>query len=115
MRIAIPTDNLIDIAEHFGRCRYYIVLDENGEKIESIENTGQHMGGKGLPPEILKENNIDVLLCRGLGPRAVIMCQSFGIDVYVHPSKTVKEIFSLWKDNRLEKATEEDACQEHRK
>ena len=118
MKIVIPTDSkkgLDDkIAEHFGRCNTYTFLDENGKVIEIIDNTSEHMGGVGLPPELMKKHSANVLLCRGLGPRALNLCKDFGIEVYVQQAETVKEIFELWKNNKLQKASPEDVCEEHK-
>ncbi len=117
MRIVIPTDDNkgLDnaVAEHFGRCKTYTFLDENGNVVETIENTSEHMGGTGLPPELMKKHGANVLLCRGLGSRAIDLCKQFEIDVYVHPAETVREIYGLWKDNSIKKADIDDACKEH--
>ena len=118
MKIVIPTDSKKgiedNVAEHFGRCETYTFVDEEGKLIEVIDNTSQHMGGKGLPPELMKEHGADVLLCRGLGPRAIELCNGFGIDVYVCNAATVKEIFDLWKGKKIKKASMDMACQEHK-
>jgi len=75
MKIVIPTNDkkgLDDnIAEHFGRCSTYTFLNERGEVTEIIDNTSEHMGGTGLPPEIMKRHEANVLLCRDIGPRAI--------------------------------------------
>ncbi len=117
MRIAIPTDGrggLDDpVAEHFGRCETYTILDDDGNVLEVVKNTSEHMGGKGLPPQIMKENGADVLLCMGIGPRAISLCKELGIEVYVHRAKNVREIFRLWKDGKIKKAGMEDVCGEH--
>jgi len=114
MKIVIPTegnDGLNDkVSAHFGRCNTYTFIDENGKLIEIIKNTSEHMGGKGLPPELMKEHGADVLLCKGLGPKALDLCNQFGIKVYVYNADTVKQIFELWKNNKLEQADAEDAC-----
>jgi len=91
----------------------YTFLNEKGEVIEMIDNTSEHMGGIGLPPELMKKHGANILLCKGLGSKAISLCQELGIDVYVHQAETVKDIFDLWKDNKLEKAGLEDACKEH--
>jgi len=118
MKIVIPTDNKkgLDnkVAEHFGRCNTYTFLDEKGKVIEIIENTSEHMGGKGLPTELMKEHGANVLLCKGLGPRALNLCEQYRIGVYVCQAETVKEIFELWKNKRIKKASLEDVCEEHR-
>jgi predicted Fe-Mo cluster-binding NifX family protein len=114
MKVVIPTNSnngLNDtIANHFGRCKTYTFLDENGKVIEIIDNTSEHMGGKGLPPELMKKHGADILLCRDLGMRALKLCQELEIDVYTSDVETVKEIFNQWKENKLTKATSDDVC-----
>lgn len=118
MKIVIPTEGSLGIEEkvalHFGRCPTYTFLDENGNVLEVIENTSEHMGGQGLPPELMKKHGADILLCRDLGPRAISMCKELGIDVYTCQAETVKEIFELWKSKKLKKADESNACESHK-
>jgi len=118
MKIVIPTNSKKglkdDVAEHFGRCNTYTFLDENGKVIEIIKNTSEHMSGSGLPPELMKKHGANVLLCRGLGPRALDLCKQFGIKVYVYSVINVKEMFNLWKNNKIKKASSKDVCEEHR-
>jgi predicted Fe-Mo cluster-binding NifX family protein len=118
MKIVIPTDDTggikSKVAEHFGRCNTYTFLDEKGKVMEIINNTSEHMGGKGLPPELMKRHGANVLLCQGLGPRALSMCEEFGIEVFVDRATTVKEIYEKWKSKKLSKATANDVCEEHR-
>lgn len=115
MRIVIPTDNkkgLDDkVAEHFGRCLTYTFLNEKGEVLEIIDNTSEHCGGQGLPPELMKKHGANILLCKGLGSRALNLCKEFAIDVCVHQADTVKDIFELWKNNKIKLAGIEDVCQ----
>ena len=118
MKIVIPTNNkkgLEDtVAEHFGRCLTYTYLNEKGEVVEIIGNISEHMGGKGLPPELMKKHGADILLCKDLGPRALDLCNQLGIDVYTNKEETVKEIFEMWKNNKIKKAGTEDACEQHK-
>ena len=118
MKLVIPTDSKkgVDdtVAEHFGRCNTYTFLDETGKLLEIIDNTSGHMGGSGLPPELMKKHNADVLLCRGLGPRALNLCSELGIEVYVCQAETVKEIFELWKNKKIMQAGSDDVCETHR-
>ena len=117
MRIVIPTEDKNGlqgkIAEHFGRCETYTLLDENGKVLEIINNTSEHMGGSGLPPELMKKHGADVLLCRGLGLKAINLCEQLGIEVYTGQAETVKELYDLWKNSKIKKAGIEDACKEH--
>ena len=114
MKIVIPTNSKIglndEIAEHFGRCLTYTFLNEKGEVLEIIENTSEHNGGQGLPPELMKKHGANILLCKGLGSRALNLCKKFDIDVCVYQVEKVKDIFELWKNNKLKLANSEDAC-----
>lgn len=118
MKIAIPTNGKKGLEEeaayHFGRCETYTIVDENGKLLEVIKNTSEHMGGKGLPPELMKNHKVDIMLCQGLGPRAVDLFGELGIEVYTGEAKTAKEMFELWKDNKLKKVTKEDVCGGHK-
>ena len=118
MRIVIPTNNKKgldnEIADHFGRCLTYTFVDEKGNLIEIIDNTSEHMGGAGLPPELMKKYRADVLLCKELGPRALNLCGELNIDVYVCQAKIVREAFEMWKNNKLKKANIQNVCKEHK-
>jgi len=118
MKIVIPTNNKKgledEVADHFGRCLTYTIVDKHGEVVEIIDNISEHMGGQGLPPELMKKHQANILLCKGIGPRAINLCKELGIEVYVYQAETVKEIFQLWQNNKLKKAGVEDACDEHK-
>ena len=114
MKIVIPTNNkdgLEDtVALHFGRCNTYTFLNQSGEVIEIIDNTSEHMGGTGSPPELMKKHGANVLLCKSLGRRALNLCAELKIKVFVSNAEKVKNIFQEWKENKIKQATPEDAC-----
>jgi len=118
IKIVIPTNNNNglddDVAEHFGRCNTYTFLDEEGNVLEIIDNTSEHMGGLGLPPELMKKHGANILLCRDLGPRALSSCKELGIEVYVGQAETFKEIFEMWKNKKIKRAGIDDVCEEHK-
>jgi len=104
--------------EEFFDINYKTELSENirkGEVIEIIDNTSEHMGGSGLPPELMKKHQADVLLCGDIGPRAISLCTELGIEVYICRVSTVKEAFDLWQKNQLKKADTGDACEQHQR
>jgi len=117
MIIAIPTegDQGIEekVSEHFGRCNTYTLIDDKGNLLQVIPNTSSHKGGKDLPPEFLQTHHINVLLCKGLGPRALASCKRLQIAVYVCSANTVKEMIEKWKNQTLSLATIDDTCKDH--
>jgi len=116
-KVCVPTathgglDDLV--GEHFGRVPTYTIYDSETGTVEIVDNTSEHAGGSGLPGEILSGLGIDVLLCSGLGRRAIGILTGNGIEVSVDISGTAGEAIEAWKKGNLSEASEEDACQEH--
>jgi predicted Fe-Mo cluster-binding NifX family protein len=103
-----------EISPHFGRAPIFTIYDTETEKVEILQNTSQHMGGSGLPPELMHAHGIDIMLCSGLGPRAVQMFEQLGIMVYVGAKGSVSDTIEAWKRGVLQEATDETVCKEHR-
>jgi predicted Fe-Mo cluster-binding NifX family protein len=117
MRICIPTNgnNGLDeyIGEHFGRVQTYTIVDLETSEVKVVPNTSHHMGGQGYPPELMKKEGVNILVCRGLGRRAIDMFEEFGIDVYVGATGKVKDAIDAFKQGNLQKAGMDDACGKH--
>jgi predicted Fe-Mo cluster-binding NifX family protein len=117
MKICIPTlgeNGLNDaVGEHFGRVPTYTIVDLNTNEVKVVPNTSEHMGGQGQPPEIMAREGVNVMVCRGLGRRAIMMFEELGIDVYIGASGTVRNAIDAFKQNRLQKARINDACGQH--
>ncbi len=118
MKICVPTsgqggyDDLV--SEHFGRAPTFTVVDTDSNNVNVIDNQSEHMGGSGKPPEQIAKTGAQVLLCSGLGPRAIDMLTSFGIEVYVGAQGTARQAVDEWRAGRLQKASETNACKDHR-
>jgi predicted Fe-Mo cluster-binding NifX family protein len=115
MKIAVPTNDGKMVAEHFGRCESYSCCNEEGRKIGEFKNTSSHMGGKGLPPEVLKANKVNILLCKDLGPNAVKLCAEAKIVVFKDvDATTVTKIIKDYLSNNLLRADSSSACENHK-
>jgi len=117
MKISIPTidENGLDgiVEQHFGKAPTYTIIDSETEEVIVISNDSEHTGGVGLPPEYLHKNGVDIMLCGGLGFKAVRMFESYGIKVFVGAGGTVKDTFEAWKAGKLQNANAENSCSEH--
>ena len=117
MKVCIPTmgNNGMDefVGEHFGRVPTYTIVDTKTNNVNVIDNTSEHTGGSGYPPEIIAKTGAEVMLCGGLGHRAIGMFEELGIMVYVGASGTVKDAVRMWQDGKLQPATDENACKQH--
>ncbi len=114
MRVCFPTAGSggVDdhIGEHFGRVPTYTIFDTDTEDVEVVDNRSEHRGGKGLPPDFLADENIDVLVCSGLGKKAIDLLNDHGIEVHVGASGEVREAIKEWQSGSLKEADEADAC-----
>jgi len=102
------------ISAHFGRAETFTIVDSETDEVEVVPNTSEHMGGTGLPPELIVSKGAHIMLVGGLGPKAVQMFEQFGIDVFVGATGTVRDVISSWKEGLLEEATDKNVCSEHR-
>lgn len=118
MKIGVPTLGTRGLSEevspHFGRAPTFTIYDTETGTVEVVDNTSEHMGGVGKPPQLLMQRGAHTMLCSGLGPRAVHMFESYGIRVFVGASGTVQDSIDLWKEGILQEATDENACKMHR-
>ena len=114
MRICVPTEGnggLDDrVGEHFGRSPTYTIYDTETGEVEILPNTSEHLGGQGLPAELLAQAGVDVVLCAGLGRRAMALLSQYGIEVHTGASGTVREAIQAWQAGRLSGA---EPCERH--
>lgn len=117
MKICLPTigERGIDemVGEHFGRVPTYTIFDTETEEASVIKNNTLHMGGSGYAPDLIAGAGADVMLCDGLGRRAINMFQEKGIDVYVGARGTVKQALDMFEKGLLTPATDNTACNQH--
>jgi len=88
VRIAIPIrdrrglDSLVH--EHFGRAPYFLIIDveegkvKNAEIVEGIHGEDR---GVGKVPRVLSELGVNVVICGGIGAKAVEILRKLGIEV----------------------------------
>lgn len=102
------------VSEHFGRAPTFTVVNMASNEVTVMQNTSEHFGGVGNTPELVAAAGVDVLLCSGLGPRAIAAFEQRGIEVYVGASGTVEAAIKTFQAGELIEACENNACKEHR-
>jgi len=116
MKIAFPVmdDKGLNaaIADHFGRAPLYTVVDTETNDISVLQNTGEHFGGQHSAPVSLNQSNINVLICKGLGRKAIDLFNQLKIGVYLTQDILVKDALNSYNNNKLSLATETDGCTE---
>jgi predicted Fe-Mo cluster-binding NifX family protein len=130
MKIAVPcvdgTGLRSRISEHFGRSPYFTVYDTDENSVEIVSNSNPHHGpasdgeendhghghvhGHGYAFLSLSEKGVDVLLCRGLGMRAMRLFNDKGVKVFCGVRGSVKDAIDSFNSGELEEAGPQHAC-----
>jgi len=99
MRLAIAVDNGF-VSEHFRRCSQFLIvdLDENKNivKQELVENPGAYAHQPGLVPNFLSTLGVNCIIAGGMGPRAVAMFESMGIQVILGVSGRIQDVLNAF-------------------
>ncbi len=101
------------VGQHFGRVTHYTIVNLETDNVYVVSNTSHHMGGSLQPPELLKKEGVDVMLCSGLGRRAINLFEQMDITVYIGATGKVRDALDQYKKGNLHQATTDDGCQEH--
>lgn len=100
MRVAIPCEKE-KVAPHFGRCESYAIFDiKNGTVVrkEIIANPGHEPG---FLPKFLAERRVQKVICYGIGPRAMQLFESFGIEVIAGAEGNIDEVIKEFIEGKL--------------
>jgi len=110
MKLAISSngkDLESEVSEVFARCPYFIIAEiENGEikKFEAIENEIQNaMHGAGISAaQLLTEKNVEAVITKNIGPRALDVLKQFNIKVYFGSGK-IEDVLKDFSQEKLKK------------
>lgn len=100
MKVAIASSDGKTVAQHFGRCEGFVVVEVEGSKVLNREyrknlfsnHQGAHDGGEGncSPVDLLKD--CDVVVSSGMGPRAYKRLKEQGKKVVITDTLEVEKI-----------------------
>ena len=118
MKICIPLESnrglKAKINAHFGSASCFLIYDTDTETFEVIENSDkEHAHGMCHPLKVLENQNIDAVICRGMGARAVQKINEGGIKAYKTGVETVEDVIAEYKEDGLEEITAQNACTNH--
>lgn len=106
MKICITSQgNTLDsqVDPRFGRCAYFILVDTETMKFESIDNAQvQAAGGAGVQSgQLMAEKEVKAVLTGNAGPNAYQTLRAAGIEVITGVSGTVQEVIEKYKEGNL--------------
>jgi predicted Fe-Mo cluster-binding NifX family protein len=116
MRIAVSSESRqgLDsiVSPHFGRCPYFVLVDlanHDVQQVREVENPffGHHQPGQ--VPGFINSLGADVMLTGGMGARAIMFFQQYGIDGVTGAYGTVRQSVESYLGGQLRGA---EACRE---
>lgn len=116
MKICISAtgDNLdAPLDPRFGRAVYFLIVDDKGELIKVIKNTGvQAMRGAGITAaEIVAKEKVKVVITGNIGPNASLVLNSSGIKVFLSsPAMSVRDAIREYQKGKLKEITKAVPC-----
>jgi predicted Fe-Mo cluster-binding NifX family protein len=118
MKLCIPVE--IDkggqskVYGHFGSAPFFILYDSVNKTFTCIDNSGSHHShGMCHPVAALGNQKIDVVICSGMGMRAIQKLNEAGIKVLRASVATAEQAVELFNAGKCEELTIEDACADH--
>lgn len=81
MKIAVTYENG-QVFQHFGHCETFKIYEVENDKILSADVLDSNGQGHGALATLLSENNIDILICGGIGGGAKTALAEAGIKLY---------------------------------
>lgn len=111
MRIAVTCGNGF-VFQHFGHTPEFAIYTANGDEIESEEFKPCGESGHGALAGLLAGENVDVLICGGIGGGAIAALAEAGIKVVGGASGNVRGVAEAYLKGTL--ALKEDfRCHHH--
>ncbi len=120
MRIAVSADNKqgLDsvVSPHFGRCPHYILVDVEGHDVAGIQEVDSPFYGHHQPgqvPGFIHSLGANVMLAGGMGGRAIMFFQEYGIEGVTGAYGTVRQSVERYLGGQLKGAAPCKESQEH--
>lgn len=106
MRIAVSAGGRTPdskVEDRFGRCFYFVLVDEEGNHLETLTNTSlDSPQGAGIAAaQLLINTKVDAILTGRVGPKALKPLQTAGIKIYTGVSGTVEQSVGLFQKGKL--------------
>jgi predicted Fe-Mo cluster-binding NifX family protein len=120
MRIAVSADNKngLDsvVSPHFGRCPHFVLVDLDGHEVQELrEVNNPHFAHHqpGQVPAYVDSLGANVMLTGGMGGRAIMFFQQFGIEGVTGAYGTVRQSVERYLGGELQGAAPCKESQEH--
>jgi len=120
MRIAVSTDNKngLDsvVSPHFGRCPHFVLVEMDGRQVKEVREVDNPYFGNHEPgqvPALISSLGANVMLTGGMGGRAIMFFQQYGIEGVTGAFGTVRQSVEYYLGGQLRGAAPCKESQEH--
>ena len=120
MRIAVSADNKNGlesvVSPHFGRCPYFVLVDLEGQEVKELREVDNPYFGNHRPgqvPALINSLGADIMLTGGMGGRAIMFFQEFGIEGVTGAYGTVHQSVERYLGGQLQGAAPCRESQDH--
>ena len=100
MKIAVTTENG-NVFQHFGKCKEFTLFDVEEQKIISKQVLSAGESGHSALAVLLAQNQVDLLICGGIGAGARVALQESGIQLAAGVSGTVDNAVNAYLNGTL--------------
>ena len=120
MRIAVSADSKqgIDsvVSPHFGRCPHFVLVDLDGDNVGEVREVDNPYYGNHQPgqvPGFIESLGANVMLTGGMGGRAIMFFEQYGIEGVTGAYGTVRQSVERYLGGQLKGAAPCAESQEH--
>lgn len=120
MRIAVSADSKqgIDsvVSPHFGRCPHFVLVDLDGDNVGEVREVDNPYYGNHQPgqvPGFIDSLGANVMLTGGMGGRAIMFFEQYGIEGVTGAYGTVRQSVERYLGGQLKGAAPCAESQEH--
>jgi predicted Fe-Mo cluster-binding NifX family protein len=110
MKIAISStgpdpDAQIDL--RFGRCKYFVLVEDKVESFEFLDNEAAALsGGAGLQAaQMVADAGVEAVITGNIGPNAINVLKAAGIKAYHCGPGSVRKALQKYQDGGLEETS----------
>ena len=120
MRIAVSADNKngLDsvVSPHFGRCPHFVLVDLDDHDVKDVREVdnpyyGHHQPGQ--VPALINSLGANVMLTGGMGGRAIMFFEQFGIEGVTGAYGTVRQSVERYLGGQLKGAAPCKESEQH--
>ncbi|MCK5780199.1 MAG: NifB/NifX family molybdenum-iron cluster-binding protein [Psychrilyobacter sp.] len=101
LRIVFPTNDRLNIEEHFGHCTEFKVLNTKDGEVVSEEFLTPPPHAPGVLPKFLGEHKVTTIITGGMGAMAIKLFKAQDIDVILGAKGTILDNLKTFLEGEL--------------